>query len=167
MASVDYPEGLPLALNNGLSYTWNSPTVETSPAKGPPIVEKWTDDQSNVYSLTWSMTEFQLRAFLGWYYQKLNNGSLWFNMQVPWSGSQGGDVREQECNFAGNVPDISHNGKRRQVTVDVVIRTPFRDDEGDVDSLLALAAEVEGNPEDFLLQLEQFANEDMPGSLEP
>lgn len=161
MAAVNYPDdALPLPVNVGLVTSEVVPTRQVNTSEGPPSVFKQTDNQVNLYSVTWSLTELELRGFRGFYYNNLSNGSLWFNIQLPGFTDNAGELRLQEANFSGAEFSIETTGKRRLVTTILTIRSPYRDTQDITDGVLALL-ETGDDPVEFLNRLEIFANDDL------
>lgn len=160
MATQSYPTGMPDVLIASLSRTSVSPTKQVNPLKGPPVVIKWTDDQSDIWSITWRFSHSQKRAFDAWYFNNLNNGSLWFNINLPVGIDGKGQLRSQEANFNGVTPQGNSVDDAIHVTVSLIVRAVYRDTQEFTDGLLALIATGD-DPDDIIDQLEQLVNVDL------
>lgn len=156
---IDYPTSLPQPKIKALSRGPVTGLIQTDPSKGPPLFEKWSDDESDQWSLTWEMERWEKRALDAWFFNTLDNGSFWFNMLVPVANESQGEERVQESHFV-LPPKESHQGVLISVTANITTRAVYRDTQEFTDSYLDLIANGD-NPSLFLERLEIFANEDL------
>lgn len=162
MATVAYPTGLPDPLVAGLTRVGVSPTRQVGPIKGPPVVFKWTDDQSDLWTVTWRYSPAQKRAFDAWRFNSLDNASQWFDIDLPISADLKGQLRTVEANFAGESPQTSYRGGFVFVTVLLTVRSVFRDTKEFTNSYLALIANG-SDPVETIDLLEKLVNVDLEG----
>ena len=106
MADVAWSVGIPLPLV-GQQVEWSSPVRVTNVMKGPPIVERWTDDQAYTFSVTWNLSAFEWRLMQGFIYTKLLNGSKWFDIGLNLFHDSQGQLTTCEANFMSAQPKTS------------------------------------------------------------
>lgn len=160
MATVDYPVGLPTPLISQLSRNDASGTITKGRVKGPPVVEKWTDNQVGAYSFVLSLSPTQKRAFDGWFFHNTDNGALSFNMDLPIGVDEKGQVRSVEVNFNGSAPATQHRAGRIRLSATVTMKSIFRDTKAFSDSYLALLSTGD-DPLIIIAALEKLVNVDL------
>lgn len=109
MASIKYPDWLPLAQRASKNLTQQTPFRSDQPAVGAPIFQKLTTDIAATWSLTWKFTLAEERAFIQWlrssrYLNKCNN---WFTMMIDLGGS---GLQEQTLHFTDYPVQTSIDG---------------------------------------------------------
>jgi hypothetical protein len=162
MATENYPTGLPDHLLASQARQSTPASVQSNPVKGPPVNLKWTDDQPDVWNVTWRMSNSQLRAFDAWKFNNLKNGTVWFNILLPVGIDTTGEQRSQEANFMGSIPSKTKEGAFNLVSVVLTVRGVYRDTQEFTDSYLDLIANGD-EPVATLAALEQLVNVDLAG----
>lgn len=162
MASIVYPVILPAPLLDGLSRASSSSAKKEGPSKGPLVPFKWSDDGSDVWTLTWRFTPSQKRIFDDWWFNDLSNGSLWFDIGLPVGVDLKGQLRTQEANFNRETPETSYQGAFNRVTATLSVRDVYRDTVAFTDSLLDVVATGD-DAIAVINQLEKLVNVELGG----
>jgi hypothetical protein len=162
MATVAYPSELPYPLLTGLARRNSETGINQSGSDGPPDYVKWTDSDSNQWQVTWRFTPAQKRTFDAWYYTTLNNGSLWFDIELPIAVDSKGQNRAHEASLSGMSPPGSHQGAFIIVSAVLTVRNVYRDERSVTNSLLGLISTGD-DPNEIVSLLEKLVNVDLGG----
>lgn len=137
MATIPYPEWLPLAQRAQKNLTFQTPFRSDVPAAGGPVFQKQTTDVGARWSLTWIFTTAQSRAFMQWIRSSnyLNHCNNWFTMKIDLDGS---GAQEQTLHFMEYPVQTSINGGVVTWTGTVVARKVNNEDDDYDDVLVEL-----------------------------
>lgn len=125
MATIDYPDWLPLAQRASKNLTMQTPYRSDQPSVGAPIFQKMTTDTVPSWSLTWLFTLQQNDAFMQWVRSPryLNRGINWFRMKIDLgSGTAGPQMQELHFTADGLPVQTSINGGVVTWTATVIAR---------------------------------------------
>lgn len=87
MADINYPEGLPLPLQDGYGIQHQSPTVNQTSITGRGVPRRRFRAVPSQVSVSWKMNDAQAQLFEGWFaadaeYGGVADGTLWFNCRL-------------------------------------------------------------------------------------
>lgn len=105
MADIDYPEGLPLPLQDGYGIQHQPPTVNQTSITGRSVPRRRFRTVPSYVSVSWNMSIPEAQVFEAWFkadieYGGIRDGTVWFNcpLQTPASGQV---VQDYEARFQG------------------------------------------------------------------
>lgn len=95
MATVDYPQWLPLPQRASQNMTQDTGFQTTQTAVGPVIITPITTDLKATWSLTWIFTLAQAERFKSWLRSPTycDNGRNWFTMKIDLGDTQGAQLQ--------------------------------------------------------------------------
>lgn len=82
MATIDFPEGLPLPLRNGYDTNHVSPLMRTEMQTGRARQRRRYTSVPTMASVSWIMTEQQAQLFEAFFRWTLVDGTEWFNVTL-------------------------------------------------------------------------------------
>lgn len=82
LSDINYPKGLPAALQSGREYRRNSPNRRSTMASGRSLQRRAYPNAPWFAQVSWLMTDVQAQAFMGWCRDYLNDCVYWFNMPM-------------------------------------------------------------------------------------
>ncbi len=138
MATVQYPDRLPLPQRTSQNMTQDTGFRTTQPAIGPAIFTPITTDLKATWSLTWIFTLQQAQVFKSWLRSPTycDSGRNWFEMAIDLGDSQGPQV--QTLHFTGMPVQTSKDGITVTWTA-TVICNGLNDDTADYDDWIVEA----------------------------
>lgn len=110
MATVSYPEFLPLPQRASQNMTQDTGWQTTQPAVGPVIFTPFTTDLKTTWTLQWIFTLQQAERFKSWLRSPTycDGGRNWFQMSIDLGDMQG--VQLQTLHFVNMPVQTSKNG---------------------------------------------------------
>lgn len=110
MATVSYPEFLPLPQRPSQNMTQDTGWQTTQPAVGPAIFTPFTTDLKATWTLQWIFTLQQAERFKSWLRSPTycDRGRNWFTMSIDLGDMQG--VQLQTLHFVNMPVQTSKNG---------------------------------------------------------
>lgn len=110
MATVSYPEFLPLPQRPSQNMTQDTAWQTTQPAVGPVIFTPFTTDLKATWTLQWIFTLQQAERFKSWLRSPTycDRGRNWFQMPIDLGDTQG--VQLQTLHFINMPVQTSKNG---------------------------------------------------------
>lgn len=110
MATVSYPEYLPLPQRPSQNMTQDTGWMTTQPANGPAIFTPFTTDLKATWTLQWIFTLQQAERFKSWLRSPTycDRGRNWFQMPIDLGDMQG--VQLQTLHFINMPVQTSKNG---------------------------------------------------------
>ncbi|MFI2855051.1 hypothetical protein ACH677_23320 [Klebsiella aerogenes] len=110
MATVSYPEFLPLPQRASQNMTQDTGWQTTQPAVGPAIFTPFTTDLKATWTLQWIFTLQQAERFKSWLRSPAycDRGCNWFTMSIDLGDMQG--VQLQTLHFVNMPVQTSKNG---------------------------------------------------------
>ncbi|MEX0549048.1 hypothetical protein [Raoultella terrigena] len=150
MATVSYPDMLPLPQRASQNMTQDTGFKTTNPAVGPAVFTPITTDLKATWSLTWIFTLQQAERFKSWLRSPTycDSGRKWFDMPVDLGDTQG--VQVQTLHFTSMPVQTSKNGGIVTWTANV-ISNGLKDLTQDYDDWIVEAPENYGYWLDYLI----------------
>ena len=110
MATVSYPDWLPLPQRADQNMTQDTAWQTTQPAVGPAIFTPLTTVLKSTWTLKWIFTLAQAERFKSWLRSPTycNRGNSWFTMKIDLGDTQG--VQLQTLHFVSMPVQTSKNG---------------------------------------------------------
>lgn len=110
MATVSYPEFLPLPQRPSQNMTQDTGWQTTQPAVGPAIFTPFTTDLKATWTLQWIFTLQEAERFKSWLRSPTycDRGRNWFTMSIDLGDMQG--VQLQTLHFVNMPVQTSKNG---------------------------------------------------------
>ncbi|WP_058912884.1 hypothetical protein [Entomohabitans teleogrylli] len=110
MATVRYPDWLPLPQRADQNFTQDTGFQTIQPAIGPAIFIPQTTDLKGKWSLKWIFTLEQAERFKSWLRSPnyCDRGNAWFTIPIDLGDTQG--VQDQEVHFTSMPVQTSKNG---------------------------------------------------------
>lgn len=120
MATVKYPDRLPLPQRASQNMTQDTGFRNIQPAVGPAIFTEITTDLKATWSLTWVFTLQQAQVFKSWVRSPTycNNGINWFEMRIDLGDTMG--PQTQLLHFTSMPVQTSKDGMTVTWTANVV-----------------------------------------------
>lgn len=120
MATVSYPEFLPLPQRASQNMTQDTGWQTTQPAVGPAIFIPFTTDLKATWTLQWIFTLQQAERFKSWLRSPTygDRGRNWFTMSIDLGDMQG--VQLQTLHFVNMPVQTSKNGGTVMWTATVI-----------------------------------------------
>lgn len=120
MATVSYPEFLPLPQRASQNMTQDTGWQTTQPAVGPAIFTPFTTDLKATWTLQWIFTLQQAERFKSWLRSPTycDRGRNWFTMSIDLGDMQG--VQLQTLHFVNMPVQTSKNGGTVMWTATVI-----------------------------------------------
>lgn len=120
MATVNYPQWLPLPQRASQNMTQDTGFKTTQPAVGPAIFTPITTDLKATWSLTWIFTLEQAERFKSWLRSPTycDKGRNWFTMPIDLGDTYG--VQEQTLHFISMPVQTSKNGSTVTWTASII-----------------------------------------------
>lgn len=150
MATVSYPDMLPLPQRADQNMTQDMAWQTTQPAVGPVIFTPLTTDLKSTWSLQWKFTLQQAERFKSWLRSPTycDRGRNWFQMRIDLGDTQG--VQLQTLHFISMPVQTSKNGNIVTWTASVICNG-IEDITEDYDDWIVEAPENYGYWLDYLV----------------